>query len=358
MLWRPARRWNSGEADLAIVRSDTVDPAIARTVVQIGSLVVVVAAAPGSSISTFKDIKGKSLGVLAADVNRPLLDVIFKSYGLTFNDVRVVDLAPAEITQAYQSGRVSSVLLAVTPTEKAIANFRSVVLRNAKSKPNFIPIDVAEKIADDTRIYESYELPQGSIRAEPPAPADDISTLKVPVYLVANKKLGDDVVEVLTRQIMDARGALVRDSPALAQLKAPETSKDALIPIHPGAESYFEGTGKTFFDKYGDYLFYGPMLFAALASVIGATLKFLQPGERATAALVMERIDELTRSLREAKSPEDVEKIEDEVGQLLRQILFGKYSSELVETDTAVLSLAIHRLDYLIDGRRRSVERL
>jgi hypothetical protein len=36
--------------------------------------------------------------------------------------------------------------------------------------------------------------------------------------------------------------------------------KDAYIPIHPGAAAYFNGEQRTFFDKYGDLIFYGSIL--------------------------------------------------------------------------------------------------
>jgi len=42
------------------------------------------------------------------------------------------------------------------------------------------------------------------------------------------------------------------------------------IPIHPGAAAYFDGEQKDFFDRYGNALYYGPMLLGALASLAAA----------------------------------------------------------------------------------------
>ena len=74
---------------------------------------------------------------------------------------------------------------------------------------------------------------------------------------------------------MDARRDLSADFPILTQISAPDTDKDAFIPIHPGAAAFFEGDAKTIFDKYGDQFFYGSMLFGSLVSILAAIWKFM-----------------------------------------------------------------------------------
>ena len=111
-----------------------------------------------------------------------------------------------------------------------------------------------------------------------------MKTLRVPFYLVANKKLSDDVVGSLAKAIMDTRRELLGEYPLLAQLSEPNTDKDdadrdIYIPIHPGASAYFDGNQKTFFDRYGDQIFYGSMLLGTLTSLFAAGWKFMTRSE-------------------------------------------------------------------------------
>ncbi len=118
-------------------------------------------------------------------------------------------------------------------------------------------------------------MPKGTLWGAPPIPDDDLTTFRVPFYLVANKKLNDDDVADLTRAIMDARRELIAEFPLLSQIGAPSTDKDAFIPIHPGAAAYYGDTQQSFFDKYSNQLYYGPMALGALMSGLVAAWKFL-----------------------------------------------------------------------------------
>src|SRR5262249_11230484 len=145
--------------------------------------------------------------------------------------------------------------------------------------PTLIPIESAEAIAAVTKYYESYDLPKGTLQGSPAIPDDDLTTLRVPFYLVAKKNLSDDVVGSLTKAIMDARRDLIGEYPVLAQTREPNTDKDdgtdTFIPVHPGASAYFDGTQKTFLDRYGDQFFYGSMILGTLSSIFAGAWKFM-----------------------------------------------------------------------------------
>jgi putative ABC transport system substrate-binding protein len=43
----------------------------------------------------------------------------------------------------------------------------------------------------------SFDVPKGTLRGAPPVPDDDLTTLRASLYLVANKKLGTDLVAIM-----------------------------------------------------------------------------------------------------------------------------------------------------------------
>ena len=90
-------------------------------------------------------------------------------------------------------------------SEKYLGVLRDVFPRSQKMKPGLVPIDLAGAIAAAARAYESYDLPKGTIRGSPAIPDEDTTTLRVPFYLVANKKLGDTIVASLAKARMEMR---------------------------------------------------------------------------------------------------------------------------------------------------------
>jgi len=82
-------------------------------------------------------------------------------------------------------------------------------------------------------------------------PEDDLTTLRTSLYLVANKKLGSDLVTKLTLAIMSVRRDLMREQPIFAQITSPSTDQDAYLPLHPGAAAVYNSTQQSFMDEYG-----------------------------------------------------------------------------------------------------------
>lgn len=344
--------FSAGKADLAIVRADMSDLSVARTVVRVTYGVVMIMVPPGSSVAHMEDLKGKTVGVIAEDANRRLVEVLTHEYDLTRSKVRFKNLSLGEVHQAVQSKQVAALLVVAPISEKYVSLIRNIFSANAKRKPGLVPIDSAEAIANAAPAYESYDLPKGSLRGSPPFPEDDLTTLRIPIYLVANKKVDADQVTDLTRAIMDARRDLRDQYPLLAQISAPSTDKDAYIPIHPGAAAFFEDSQKTFFDKYGDELYYIPMLLGLLASFVTATWKFVRFDSTGKIEHPMNSLFSLAGPIRDARSEADLNAIEEKIDEILKAELARHAKDERQVAASAALSLAAQRLEHLIQYRR------
>jgi TRAP-type uncharacterized transport system substrate-binding protein len=98
------------------------------------------------------------------------------------------------------------------------------------SSPVLIPIDSAGAIAEVKGPYESFDIPKGTLRGAPPVPEDDVTTLRVGFYLVANKRLHSGVVAYLAKTVMSVRRDLVTEQPLLSGLAAPETDPTLTSP--------------------------------------------------------------------------------------------------------------------------------
>jgi TRAP transporter TAXI family solute receptor len=345
-----ASAFSSGQVDVAIVRADLGDLSAARTVVLLSHGVVLLIVPPGSTIEDIAGLKGKAIGVVGLDVNRGVVNAIDHDYDLTRSKTQFRNLWPFEVGPALQQKQIQALLVVMPITEKYLSLLRNAFPRSGKQTVKLIPIDSAGAIAALNNAYESYELPKGSIRGSPAVPDDDLTTLRVPFYLVANAKVPDDRVTALAKAVMETRRDFVNEFPLLSQIAAPSTDKDAQIPVHPGAATYFGGEEKTFFDKYGDMLFYGSMLLGTLASLFAGLWKFMAESKAGETPLTP--LYDLFTNVRAATTESDLAEVETQVDGILKRELEKHARGSETKLDAAVLSLAAHRLEYWINQRR------
>jgi TRAP transporter TAXI family solute receptor len=340
-----AQALSSGRADLAIVRSDLGELSSARTVALLTYTVVLLIAPVGSPVKAVEDLKGRTLGVVGGLTNRPVAEMLINWFDLGRSRMQIKDLLPDEVRSALQSKQIHALLVVMPISERYISNLRALAPSEGKRHPILIAIDSAEAIAAVAKGYESYELPKGTFRGSPAIPDDDLTTLRVPVHLVAKSSLENDTVTALTKAVMELRRELITEFPLATHIAAPATDKDASIPIHPGAKSYFEGEEKTVFDKYGDQFFYGTLILGSLTSVVAAVWKFVIGGSQTPAGRLVDRLNDLTARIRSAKNDEELEAIEDEINAILRAELAG------LESQEAAINVAAARLERLIHLR-------
>jgi TRAP transporter TAXI family solute receptor len=349
-----SKAFSEGQVDLAIIRADIGDLSAARTVVLVTHGVLMIVVPSGSPIEGMDDLKGKTVGVVGGEANHRAVEVLTQEYDLASVKVQFKDLALTDARQVLQSKQISALLVVIPLTQKYLAIVRTFFEKDAKRKPKLIPIESAGAIANIAKSYESYDLPKGTLRGSPPIPDDDMTTLRVPFYLVANKKLDDDVVTDLTKVVMDTRRELLGAYPLLAQIGAPSTDKDAFIPVHPGAAAFYDGDQKTFFDKYGDQIFYGSMLLGSLTSLLAGAWKFMGRGTEAESPLNM--LYALADRIHHAQNVSDLTTVEEDIDNILKTELAKFAKGDADAADAAALGLAAHRLEHLINHRRSTLQ--
>jgi TRAP-type uncharacterized transport system substrate-binding protein len=352
-----AKALSSGEADLALARADSDGLFDAETIVVVTHGVVLIVVPPGSSIASMDDLKGKTVGVVLGATNHKVVDALTQEYDPDHSQIRFKDLAVADIAPALKAKQVNALLIVMPISEKYLALLRNLFPKNARQKMGLIPIESAGAIAAVARYYHSYDLPKGTLQGSPPIPDDDMTTLRVAFYLVANKKLSNDVVASLAKAIMDTRRDLSGQYPLLEQISPPDTDKtdadnDTYIPIHPGADAYFSGSVQSFFDKYGDQIFYGSMLLGTLTSLFAGAWKFMTRGEKIPEQSPLIRLYALTGDIGKAIDENELAATEQRIDDILKGELEKYASGDAEVTETAALGLATHRLEHLIAQRR------
>ena len=344
--------FSSNKTDLAVVRGDVGDLSQAQAIAVLAHAVVLLVAPPGSPIAGIADMKRISVGVVGGEINRKVVDVLTREYDLGRANVTFRNLAPAETRRALDAKEVRAILLVVPLAEKYLTLLRGLFPQNPKTAPVLIPIEAAGAIAEKQRAYESFDIPKGTLRGSPPVPDDDVTTLRVSFYVVARKKLDNDLAGSLTEALMKARRDLLGELPILGQMTAASTESDAYLPVHPGAAAFYNGTQQSFLDKWGNAIFLAPMIFGGIVSVLAAAWKFLLAGETRDGEPALDTLYALGNRIRNAEEATELTDIEREIDRVLQAQRARSAAGGQNALDVTTLNVAAHRLQGLIHDRR------
>src|SRR5215469_14109144 len=97
------KQFAAGKVDLAVVRGDVGDLSQAQAIVVLTHIAVLLIAPPGSSIDSIDKLKGHTVGVLSAEANAKIVDVLNNTYDLVRGKVVFKPLNLQDARQAVQS---------------------------------------------------------------------------------------------------------------------------------------------------------------------------------------------------------------------------------------------------------------
>ena len=349
-------RLKKGEAQLAVVRSDGNGSEQAQAVALLHTDPVVIVAPEKTGVESFGDLKGKTIGVVGPPgANDSLLRTLRQHYRAP-GETRTLAPAPLEVSTAIRTRAVDA-LLFVVPTTRGVKLGESwASVRSAsRRKLAFVSLDEAEALAAANPAYESGEIEAGQFGGSPSLPEESVTTITVATYLVANRNVSADAITALTRTLFQERQAVSGEAPIANLIKAASTEKDAVYPLHPGAKVYYGGEETSLMERYGDWLFYGPMLAGALGSGLLVVLRFLGFREDQDQTALLARIREVISSIKQAQTPAELDAIRAGVDGAVERLAERAARGEFDEQRTAVLSLAINYIDHLIDERRAAL---
>lgn len=353
-----ARMIDDGKVDLAIVRPDILMPTKADTVLITRRFYPFFSAASTARIERIADMREKRIGVVTPpDGNLALLRTVLSQYEVAETPGMIVQLRPGDILPAIREGRIDT-LFAVSATGSRGMSGGIVTMRNTwGTDPVFIPIREADAIAARHRAIETGEIVRGAFGGDPPRPAEALPTISVTHRLVANQALSDGLIGDLTRELLSLRTTLAPEVPSVQGLEAPNTDKDAPLPVHKGAAAYIDGEQETFFDRYGDFFYIGVMGLSVLGSA-GAALWSRRTGHRR--AMAMDGIGTLMGLLQKARESEDDAALDGTMRQadaVVADAIGFMTAGDIDETGVQAYRLVLDQIHRAVMERRQELQR-
>lgn len=353
-----AARLEREEVDFAIVRADISFPASAVAVAIWQRNPVVLAAPAEAAIERWTDLPGKVVGVMGRGIgfNIRLIQNILREQGVQPSAVRIVEVLPWEVAEAFRKKRIQAVVTIGPASSKPVADTVGGLVRETPGGAvDFVAIREAEAIADRVPFLESVDVVAGSFGSNPLRPAEGFPTLGVVSYLVARRGVDDSVASEFTQQLFNLRPSLAMQHPAANRLEVPDTDKGSSVQVHPGALAYLTGEQKTFLEKYSDYLYLGIFGLSLGGSALAALAGYFGFGRREKKPGHLPEVLVLLREARATDDPEMLDAIAARADDIFVEAIESSKRPGFDSGTFATLTLALDRLNASIADRRRAI---
>ena len=351
----------SGHADLAILPA-TADSAMRWPVVAIVRQNVLALIVPAvkkakksAKIEKIEQLSGRRVGIVTGnEATADLLGVVLDHYGIPRAKVTVSEIDPKNIAGAIKNNQVDVLFVAGAATGAAISQTVKAATQNGDA-PTFLAIDQADAIAKRNTVFDSVDVDAGTFGGNPPTPDDSLKSLSFGEYLVARKSDSESAIGGLAKAIYSSRQALAAAMPGEIKIEAPSTDKDADIVVHPGALAYLSDSQQSFFDKYGDDIFYGMLIFPVFGSAIAGVASYLRRDSRTRRLRLLQRALDLVRKVHAAPTLEAIEQLQIDADNLVIAIIHQSEHEEFDETVRMSFAFALDQLRFAIAARRTAI---
>lgn len=349
-----------GKADLAIIRGDLEVPKNAQAVATLRKNVAVLWVPPpaktrgkkaGPKITKIAQLAGHRIGVVGrTQANVNLLKVILQQYGVDPNKVEIVQFPANDIADAVRTQKADAYLAAGPVNSKVTADAIAASTRDGGT-PTFLAIDSAEAIAQNHPMYEASDIPAGAFGGAPDKPDDEVKTISFSHHIVARKGLSEATVAAFTRQLFALRQQVMAEFPLAAKIETPDTDKDAVIPVHPGAAAFVDGEEKTFLDRYSDFIWWGLMGLSAMGSAGAWFAGYLKKDERSNSSL-RERLLDMLAAARHSDSIEELDQMQAEADDILRDTLHCFEHGAIGQGTLTAFNIALEQFHNAVADRK------
>jgi TRAP-type uncharacterized transport system substrate-binding protein len=302
-----------------------------------------------------KDLVGKRIGIVTGnEASADLLNAVLSHYGVPLDKVKELPIDAKDVADAIRSNKIDVLFVAGSATGQAISDTVAAASHDGTG-PTFVEIDQADGIAKRNHAFDSASVDAGTFGGNPPEPDADLSTLSFGEYLVARKGFSHSAVAELAKVIYTSRLSLAAKMAGEVKIEAPATDKDADVLVHQGALDYLNDNQQSFFDRYGDDIFYGMLIFPVFGSAIAGVASYLRNDSRTRRLRLLQRVLDLVRKAHHAQTLEGLEQLQIDADNLVIGIVHLSEHEEFDETVRMSFSFALDQLRFAIAARRTAI---
>ena len=345
-----------GEADIAIVRSDSYSGSEAQSVAVFRKNFIIAwtSGSPGKRVKStpkLQDLAGHVRLVASRSLSdKGVIESVLVETGVAPSDVRIEDHDASALSGVERNRPKLFMAVSTLKSKATIAAIEEIAKQ--QGEPTFLGIDASDAISKTQPSFEADEIPSGIFRRSPAWPQEKVDTLSVNDLMLARSALSEDIVTAFTRKLFSIRNRLINDFPGIVDIEKPNTDKDAAIPAHRGAAAFIDGTERTFLERYSDVIWGAVLLISVLGSA-GAWLRaYIKRDQRTNNAALRARLLRMTNQVRASKSLGDIEKMRLDVDDIVSDTLHCYEDGAIDEGDLSVFSMMLARFQQTASDTR------
>ena len=244
-----ARLLDSGAVDLATTQADLVFGRRAQLVAELYPDAFQLVARRESGIRDIGDLVGKRVA-LPPDQSGEYESFWFLAshYDLTMNDLEIFPGTEATTDWLMINGDVDALF------RVRAAGDASVLRLIDELDAEVIAIPQAGALRLKQPSLEVGVIPEGSYNGRPAIPQRDLPTVSVKRLLVAREDVPDEVISKLTSILFERRRELIDLVPLAGSITAPNRSGGTFLPIHAGAQAFYDRDQPSFLQANAEAL--------------------------------------------------------------------------------------------------------
>ena len=236
-----ARLVADGSVALASVQADILTAPNVRVVASVARESLQLIARRSAGIASLRDLEGKRLGLPPEGTSgAENFLAIARHHDLPLERIGISNAPVNDHLEALARGEIDAVAFVRALRDPATV----AIMRRLQAGGDglvFVPVPQAAAI----RLVKPYvtegTIAQGTYQGYPPVPAEDVPTLAISINLVAGADVPEAAIEELTRIMFEEQLRLAFRTPLAAGIARPGRTGPSL-PVHAGAQSYYDGT--------------------------------------------------------------------------------------------------------------------
>lgn len=350
---------DTGNVEFAISRSDTALPINGKTAVVMHSSAAILVAPAKSAISKVSQLRRRRIGVLEDSFripNRAILEQIFAHYNLRIDEVTLIPMRIEAISAAIRSGTIDAMYFVGPITSGRISDAINAIASGSDSEPVFIPIEQAQAISQISSAFDKTTIVSGAFGGAKSRPDQEVGTVSVSVRLFASNNASNQLVANTTRTLFELKSKLTATHPLALQMHAPDTSRDAKMPTHPGAVAYLDNEEVSLFDRFSDLFYLSAMVLSVLGSAAAAIASHFTSDDRKNQGGRVRRLTEILTAARRAPDTNALEALQYETDEILTEVMLRFSTEKGAVPNLDAISLLIGQIHNAIRDRRHILD--
>lgn len=344
-----ARLLEDGAVDLATSQSDLVLGARAQLIAELYADAFQLVVREDSGIQTIGDLDGKRIALPPEQSSEYKAFFFLAShYHLDRERMEVFPGTEATTDWLFLNGDVDALFRIRAPGDESVLELIEQV------DARVIPIPQASALRLKQPALEVGVIPRGSYNGRPAVPSRNLDTISVRQFLLAAADTPPEAISKLTSILFERRRELIDLLPLAGSIAAPDRSSGTFLPVHEGAQSFYDRDEPTFLQENAEPI----TLMVSIAVILGSGyLHFSARRRKRVLDGYNRELLALARSARQANSFAALDKYDTRLAEFVGRIVTAAEKGQINAHEFTLFQFTYEAVEDAIRDREQQLER-